>query len=72
MLDLVPDGRVPAPEPEGYDNMMQKILETTAGGCLQVENDGAFVVGVKTCWKQTTVGRCCCNGRIGVMRTCRG
>ena len=37
-------------------NMVQKVLETTAGGCLQVENDSAFVVGGKTCWKQPRWG----------------
>ena len=67
-----PDGRVPAPEPDGYDDMMQKVLETTSGGCLQVENDSAFVVGVKTYWKQTTVGRYFYPGLIASMRMCRG
>jgi hypothetical protein len=52
--------------------MMQKVLETTAAGCLQVENDSAFVVGGKTCWKQTTVGRYCYTGLIGSMRMCGG
>ena len=67
-----PGGRVPAPEPEGYDNMMQKVQETIAGVYLQVENDSAFVVGGKTCWKQTAVGRRFCAGLIGSMRVCRG
>jgi len=52
--------------------MMHKVLETTAGGCLQVDNDSAFVVGGKTCWKQTTVGHCLYTGRIGSMRMCGG
>ena len=52
--------------------MMQKVLETTSGGCLQVENDSAFVVGVKTYWKQTTVGRYFYPGLIASMRMCRG
>ena len=73
MLDLV--GRTAAfrlrNEPEGYDNMMQKVQETPAGGCLQVENDRAIVVEGETCWKQTTVGRCCYAGLIGSMRMCR-
>jgi len=51
--------------------MMPKVLETTAGGCLQVENDSAFVVGGKTCWKQTTMGRYLYTGLIGSMRMCR-
>ena len=74
MLDLV--GRTAAfrlrNEPEGYDNMMQKVQETPAGGCLQVENVRAFVVGGKTCWKQTAVGRYFYTGLIGSMRMCRG
>ena len=67
-----PNGRVPAPEPEGYENVMHKAQENTVGGCLQVENDVAFVVGGKTCWKQTRVGRYFCTGLIGSMRMCRG
>jgi len=51
---------------------MQKVLETTAGGGLQDENDSDFVVGGKTCWKQTAVGRCFCTGLIGSMRVSRG
>ena len=52
--------------------MMQEVLETTAGGCLQVENDSAIVVGSETCWKQTTARRYCDTGLIGSMRMCRG
>ena len=51
--------------------MMQKVQETTAGGCLLFENDSAIVVDGKTCWTQTTVGRCCHTGPIGLMRMCR-
>ena len=51
---------------------MQKVLETTASGCLQVENDSAIVVGGETCWKQTTVGRYADTGLIGSMQMCRG
>ena len=51
--------------------MMQKVQETTAGGCLQVENDSAIVVGGKTCWKQTTVRRYFYPGLIASMRMCR-
>ena len=50
---------------------MSKVLETTAGGCLQVESASAFVVGSNTCWKQTTVGRCRHTSPIGLMRMCR-
>lgn len=52
--------------------MMLEVLETTGGGCFQVENDSAFVVGGKTCWTQTTVGRYFYTGLIGSMRMCRG
>lgn len=52
--------------------MTQKVLETTARGCLQVENESAFAVGGKTCWKQTTVRRYYDTGLIGSMRMCRG
>jgi len=51
---------------------MQKVQKTTAGGCLQVENDSAFVVGGTICWKQTTVGRYFYTGLIGSMRMCGG
>ena len=52
--------------------MMQKVEETSAGGCLQVEKDSALVVGGKTCWKQTTVGRYYYAGLICSMRMCGG
>ena len=51
--------------------MMQKVLGTTAGGGPQAESDSAFVVGGRTCWKQTTVGRYLYTGLIGSMRMCR-
>ena len=51
---------------------MQEVLETTAGGCLQDEDDSAIVVGGKTCWKQNTVRRYFYSGLIGLMRMCRG
>lgn len=73
MLDLV--GRTAAfrlRNRRGTTPMMRKVQENTAGGSLQVENDSAFVVGGKTCWKQTTVGRYLYTGLIGSMRMCRG
>jgi hypothetical protein len=67
-----PDARAPAPEPEGYENMMQKVQETIASGYLQVENDSAIVVGGRgTCWN-TTVGCDCYTVLIGSRRMCRG
>jgi len=50
--------------------MMQPVLKPTARGCLLAEHDSASVVGGKTCWKQTTVGRCYYIGLIGSMRMC--
>ena len=52
--------------------MMQKVQKITAGGCLQVLNDNAFVVGGTTCWKQTTVGRHFYTVLTGSMRRFRG
>lgn len=52
--------------------MMQKVQETPAGGCLQVESDSAFVAGGKTCCKQTRVGCYFYTGPIGSMRMCGG
>ena len=52
--------------------MMSKVLETTAGGCLQVESASAFVVGSNTCWKQTAVGHYFDTGLPGSMRMCGG
>jgi len=52
--------------------MTPKVEGTTAGDCLQVENNSAIVVSGKTCWKQTTVGRYFYPGLIGSMRMGRG
>ena len=51
---------------------MQKVQETTASGCLQIEIDSAVVVvGGKTCRTQNTVGRYFHTSLIGSMRMCR-